>query len=944
MATHNSSDAPVPAGITAQDANVAPAVTAGTGRDPVPVEDLVSGQTTSSQFSSYNPEDPLGYGRHKRENVSKKQMKIDHPEGNKAKLKKYYTRQNKLIDQFLGAEDEEQKQIEDDIRFKPRIKFAVRASFIVNFCLFIIQMYAAISTGSLSLFATAADAFMDLVSSFVMLVTSILANRPSVYKYPVGRKRIETIGIILFCALMTTVAIQLIIESVRSIAGGGHNEASELHIIPIVFVCIAIFAKGSLMLYCFHYRRFPSVHVFFIDHRNDIAVNIFGLVMSIVGDKFVWYLDPIGAILIALLILFSWASNAFEQVWLLVGKAAPKNYISKLVYMTMTHDDRIQKIDTCRAYHAGQHYYVEIDIVMDEDLPLKVTHDVGQTLQRKLEGLADVERAFVHVDYDHDHDPHEEHKPLYKKKGPRTEKPKKSIRDILMRRKPEIEKAAAAVEWRPPQQELHPPFPSAKIQNLEIWTRLLRLAIEGTNTLPWGPFNLGCAELLHNYLEGLLFAANVFSKKLRRLHPRFVLKRRMATAATTVPTTPKATSETETKSSSKSSFPETDDKAVGYWLLGSAVSVFGIVVWGGLTRLTESGLSITEWKPVTGSLPPMSDADWQSEFDKYRASPEFQMINSHMNLSEFKKIYFMEWSHRLWGRFIGLSFVLPTVYFIARRRVRLRTAGTLVGISALIGFQGFIGWWMVKSGLKDDLFAPGSHPRVSQYRLAAHLATAFVCYSWMLLAGLKVLRTHKALRDPEGAAKAIAALSSPKLQVLRRSVLGLTALIFTTVLSGALVAGLDAGLIYNEFPKMGNGYMPPQSELWDKFYCRKEDGSDLWWRNMLENPSLVQLDHRILAMTTFTAVLSLFAYSRTGRMKAVIPKDVQKGVLGLVHLVSLQLTLGLTTLLYMVPVPLAAAHQAGALALLTGVLVLGQRLRIPRSTLLLIQKRLKTKV
>lgn len=125
-------------------------MTGGAGRDPVPVKDLVSGQTTSTQFSAYNPEDPLGYGQHRRENVSKKQMKIDHPEGNKRKLKKYYTRQNKLIDQFLGAEDEEQKQIEDDIRYKPRIKFAVRASFIVNFCLFIIQMYAAISTGSLS--------------------------------------------------------------------------------------------------------------------------------------------------------------------------------------------------------------------------------------------------------------------------------------------------------------------------------------------------------------------------------------------------------------------------------------------------------------------------------------------------------------------------------------------------------------------------------------------------------------------------------------------------------------------------------------------------------------------------------------------------------------------------------------------------------------------------
>ncbi|KAL2019902.1 hypothetical protein VTK56DRAFT_9077 [Thermocarpiscus australiensis] len=400
-------------------------------------------------------------------------------------------------------------------------------------------------------------------------------------------------------------------------------------------------------------------------------------------------------------------------------------------------------------------------------------------------------------------------------------------------------------------------------------------------------------------------------------------------------------SSSRSSSSSSSSFPETNAKVVGYWLIGSAASVFGIVVFGGLTRLTESGLSITEWRPVTGSLPPMSAADWESEFEKYRASPEYKLLNPHMDLAEFKKIYYMEWTHRLWGRFIGLSFVLPTIYFIARRRVTPRMAASLVGISALIGFQGFIGWWMVKSGLKDDLFAPGSHPRVSQYRLTAHLATAFVCYSWMLLAGLSVLRTHRALRDPEAAAKQFAALRSPALRVLRGAVAGLTLLIFTTVLSGALVAGLDAGLIYNEFPKMGNGYAPPKSELFDKFYSRREDGSDLTWRNMLENPSLVQLDHRILAMTTFTAVLALFAYSRTGRVKAAMPRDVRRGVTGLLHLVSTQLALGISTLIYMVPIPLAAAHQAGALALLTGALVLGHRLRVPKNTLALVQKALK---
>ncbi|KAL7951884.1 cytochrome oxidase assembly domain-containing protein [Trichoderma barbatum] len=389
-------------------------------------------------------------------------------------------------------------------------------------------------------------------------------------------------------------------------------------------------------------------------------------------------------------------------------------------------------------------------------------------------------------------------------------------------------------------------------------------------------------------------------------------------------------------------FPKkTTSKAVAFWLLGSAASCFGIVVFGGLTRLTESGLSITEWRPVTGSLPPMSPADWESEFEKYRASPEFKLLNPHMTLDEFKKIYFMEWTHRLWGRFIGLSFVLPSLYFVARRRVSPRMAVNLLGISSLIGFQGFIGWWMVKSGLKDDLFAPGSHPRVSQYRLTTHLATAFVCYSWMLMSALTILRTRRLLADPAAASAVIKAIKNPALNSFRRSVFGVTGLVFLTAMSGGLVAGLDAGLIYNEFPKMGLGFTPPKSELWDKFYSRKEDGSDLWWRNMLENPSLVQLDHRILAITTFCTILTLFAYARTGKVAAVLPRNAKKGTTGLVHLVTLQAALGISTLIYMVPTHLAATHQAGSLAVLTGALVLAHRLHVPKSTVRVIEQKLK---
>ncbi|KAH6959551.1 cation diffusion facilitator 1 [Fusarium avenaceum] len=138
--------------------------------------------------------------------------------------------------------------------------------------------------------------------------------------------------------------------------------------------------------------------------------------MSVVGDKFIWYLDPIGAICIALLILVSWISNAFEQIWLLVGKAAPQEFIAKLIYMSITYDEQISMVETCRAYHAGQKYYVEVDIVMDEYTSLKISHDVAQSLQRKIEGLADVERAFIHVDYDCEHSVYEEHKPLYNRK------------------------------------------------------------------------------------------------------------------------------------------------------------------------------------------------------------------------------------------------------------------------------------------------------------------------------------------------------------------------------------------------------------------------------------------------------------------------------------------------------------------------------------------------
>lgn len=340
----------------------------------------------------------------------------------------------------------------------------------------------------------------------------------------------------------------------------------------------------------------------------------------------------------------------------------------------------------------------------------------------------------------------------------------------------------------------------------------------------------------------------------------------------------------------------------------------------------------------------MNAEDWESEFSKYRASPEFQILNPNMTLAEFKNIYYMEWIHRIWGRFVGLSFVLPALYFVATKKVSKPMALRLAGIAGLIGFQGFIGWWMVKSGLKDDLFAPGSHPRVSQYRLTAHLGAAFVCYVAMLWNGLAILRQNRLLADPEKGMKILEALRDPKLKLFRRSVAGIAALVFITAMSGGLVAGLDAGLIYNEFPTMGDGFAPPKSELLDPHYSRKSDKSDLWWRNMLENPSLVQLDHRILAMTTFSSIMGLWAYTKfSPTMKRILPRVAYKGVHGVVAFAMVQVGLGISTLLYLVPMHLASAHQAGSLFLLTWVLVLGNRIWYPSRTARLLQMAAKAK-
>lgn len=400
-------------------------------------------------------------------------------------------------------------------------------------------------------------------------------------------------------------------------------------------------------------------------------------------------------------------------------------------------------------------------------------------------------------------------------------------------------------------------------------------------------------------------------------------------------------SQSKSSSESTSKWPINTAKPVGYLCIGTSVLVFAIVVLGGLTRLTESGLSITEWKPVTGAIPPLSLEDWEAEFDKYKQSPEFKELNSDISLDEYKFIYSMEWSHRLLGRLIGTVFVLPTLYYIARRKVSPPTAFKLLGICSLLGLQGFIGWWMVYSGIdKQQLEDRRSKPTVSPYRLATHLATAFTVYCCMISTGFSILRDHKVMANPEQYQKIFQQVSSPSFQRFIRLTKGLFGLVFFTAMTGALVAGLDAGFIYNTFPKMGENYIPPKTETMDPLYSRREDKSDLFWRNMLENPVTVQFNHRIMAMTTFCSVFALHMYSH--RIKTTIPKSAYRWLNVSMGLVTLQLALGISTLIYIVPTDIAAAHQAGALALLTGMLMVMNNLKKPtKSNIILLQKFLK---
>ena len=338
-------------------------------------------------------------------------------------------------------------------------------------------------------------------------------------------------------------------------------------------------------------------------------------------------------------------------------------------------------------------------------------------------------------------------------------------------------------------------------------------------------------------------------------------------------------------------FPQ--DRALAGWLLLCCVLVFAMVILGGVTRLTGSGLSIVEWRPVTGILPPLGETAWQVEFDKYRDSPEYRKINLGMDLDGFKTIYWFEYSHRLLGRAIGAAFLLPFLYFLARRRIASALTPRLLGLFLLGGLQGLMGWYMVKSGLVDN-------PHVSQYRLTAHLLLAFVIYGYMLWLALDLWYPRHHQSPPPDHAR------------LQIPALGLTLWALLTVASGGFVAGLKAGFAYNTFPLMDGHWVPQVMWLLDP-----------WWTNLFENIATVQFNHRLLALLTLAGVLAVWLAG----LRAGLDRRARLALHLLLAAGLLQVALGISTLLLHVPLGLAAAHQGGAMLLLSVLVFFNHALR-----------------
>ncbi|MFT5360641.1 MAG: cytochrome c oxidase assembly protein subunit 15, partial [Porticoccaceae bacterium] len=312
-----------------------------------------------------------------------------------------------------------------------------------------------------------------------------------------------------------------------------------------------------------------------------------------------------------------------------------------------------------------------------------------------------------------------------------------------------------------------------------------------------------------------------------------------------------------------------------------AAVIFGMILLGGVTRLTSSGLSMVDWKPIMGVIPPMTQADWQEMFLKYQQFPEYQKINVGMSLEDFKPIFMYEYLHRVLGRLIGVIFIVPFLFFYFSRRIKTGLTPKLVIMLVGGGCQGLLGWYMVKSGLVDN-------PHVSQYRLTAHLGAAVLIYGFILWTAFGLVLTARA--QPVE---------------LQRFSIGLSALIYLMILSGGLVAGTHAGNAYSTWPLMGDSFVPAG------LYAMTPA-----WLSAFEDITTIQFNHRMFAYLIVALVVAFairaFRFGVVGRLKV--------GIFCLIGLLGMQVTLGISTLIFYVPIPVAAAHQVGAVALLTASL------------------------
>ncbi|MBN9148586.1 MULTISPECIES: COX15/CtaA family protein [unclassified Nitrobacter] len=331
-------------------------------------------------------------------------------------------------------------------------------------------------------------------------------------------------------------------------------------------------------------------------------------------------------------------------------------------------------------------------------------------------------------------------------------------------------------------------------------------------------------------------------------------------------------------------------RAVRWWLVFVALLIAAMVLVGGATRLTESGLSIVEWKPVTGTLPPLTQNEWSQAFEGYKKIPQYSEMNAGMTLDQFKTIFWWEWSHRLLGRFIGVAFLLPFLWFMWRGMLPSDLKRRLWIIFGLGGLQGAVGWWMVASGLTNRV-------EVSQYRLATHLVLALLIFA-------AIVWTVRRLSDRP-------ALPSPLRLRVTSGVL--VVLVFVQLYFGALVAGLRAGKVFNTWPDIDGSFIPSSARL---FFEQP------WWRNLFDNTLTVQFEHRMMAYTLFTiAILHVIDAVVSRASPAVI-----RGALWLAAAMTLQATLGILTLLHEVPILLALVHQGVAILVLTLAVVQAERL------------------